>query len=91
MPLVFSCELEGRVHRGIVHVTVREGKKHEVRKMFAAIGVPVERLCRIRMGGLLLPGDLPMGAGRPIAPVDVERAFGASGSSLPETVAPGAA
>ncbi|UFA51225.1 pseudouridine synthase [Deinococcus radiophilus] len=39
---------------------LREGRKRQVRRMFAAIGCPVDRLLRYRVGGLWL-GDLGSG------------------------------
>ncbi|WP_261663916.1 pseudouridine synthase [Deinococcus sp. Marseille-Q6407] len=39
---------------------LREGRKRQVRRMFAAVGCPVDRLLRFRVGGLWL-GDLGPG------------------------------
>ncbi|MDO4263528.1 MAG: pseudouridine synthase, partial [Deinococcus sp.] len=39
---------------------LREGRKRQVRRMFAAVGCPVDRLLRYRVGGLWL-GDLGPG------------------------------
>ncbi len=44
-----------------VHLTITEGKFHQVKRMFAAIGNDVLYLRRISMGGLRLPEDLPLG------------------------------
>lgn len=44
-------------------VTLTQGWKRQVRRMFAALGVPVERLVRVRVGTLRL-GDLRPGATR---------------------------
>lgn len=45
-----------------VSVTIREGKYRQVRKMTAAVGFPVVRLIRVRIGhvhlGTLLPGEV---------------------------------
>jgi len=41
-------------------LTITEGKNRQVRRMFEAIGHPVLKLVRIRIGGLAL-GDLPVG------------------------------
>jgi 16S rRNA pseudouridine516 synthase len=43
------------------YVTVTEGRYHQVRRMFAAIGNHVEALHRNRIGGLELPADLAAG------------------------------
>ena len=45
-------------------VTVGEGRYHQVRRMFAAVGNRVVTLHRDRIGGLDLPADLPPGAYR---------------------------
>ena len=43
-----------------LEVTIREGRKHQVRRMLEAVGHPVIKLTRIRMGPLAL-GDLGPG------------------------------
>jgi 16S rRNA pseudouridine516 synthase len=43
------------------HLTVTEGRYHQVRRMFAAAGNHVAALHRDRIGGLDLPDDLPAG------------------------------
>jgi 16S rRNA pseudouridine516 synthase len=45
-------------------LTVTEGRYHQVRRMFSAVGNGVLRLHRDRVGGLSLPADLPPGAWR---------------------------
>jgi 23S rRNA pseudouridine2605 synthase len=55
-----------------VEVTVVEGRKHQVRHMFDAVGHRVQRLRRIRYGGVEL-GPLPPGALRSLTPREVER------------------
>jgi 23S rRNA pseudouridine2605 synthase len=54
-------------------VTLATGWKRQVRRMFAAIGAPVDRLIRVRMGPLRL-GDLAIGAVRPLT-ADERRAL----------------
>jgi 23S rRNA pseudouridine2605 synthase len=44
-------------------VTITEGRKHEVRRLCAALGLGVERLVRVRFGPVEL-GDLPAGQTR---------------------------
>ncbi len=49
-----------------IEVTIREGKYHQVKRMFAAVGKEVTFLKRIRMGTLVLDPELPEGAYRPL-------------------------
>jgi pseudouridine synthase len=63
-----------------VEVTVVEGRKHQVRKMLEAIGHPVQRLRRIRYGGVEL-GSLASGRFRALTAEEVGRLRRACGSS----------
>jgi pseudouridine synthase len=58
-----------------VRLRVGEGRKHEVRRIFAAGGYHVERLVRTRLGSLSLDG-LPVGASRLLPPAVVEALAG---------------
>lgn len=49
-----------------VEVTIYEGKFHQVKNMFEAVGKPVLYLRRISMGPLKLPDDLAPGCWRPL-------------------------
>ena len=49
-------------------LTITEGRYHQVRRMFAAVGNHVTALHRDRVGGLSLPDDLEPGAWRLLAP-----------------------
>ena len=56
-------------------VTLRQGIKRQVRRMFSAVGVQVERLIRVRFGTVML-GDMKAGDVRPLSAVerrDLER------------------
>ncbi|MBF0306954.1 MAG: hypothetical protein HQL41_15030, partial [Alphaproteobacteria bacterium] len=57
-----------------VRVTLWEGRYHQLRRMFAALGNHVESLHRTTIGGLTL-GDLPSGQWRPLGPEDVALVF----------------
>ena len=46
-------------HTGIV--TLREGRYHQIKRMFGCFGGKVVRLHRLAMGNLFLPEDLPEG------------------------------
>jgi len=52
-------------------VTVTEGRYHQVRRMFAAVGNHVTALHRDRVGSLALPDDLPAGQYRILSEQDV--------------------
>ena len=56
-------------------LTVTEGRYHQVRRMFAAVGNHVETLHRERMGGLVLPDDLAPGDWRLMTPEEVDLIF----------------
>ena len=52
--------------------TLTQGWKRQLRRMFGAVGAPIERLVRVRIGGVRL-GNLRSGATRPLRPEDVTR------------------
>jgi 16S rRNA pseudouridine516 synthase len=52
-------------------VTLTEGRYHQVRRMFAAVGNHVTALHRDQVGGLTLPDDLPAGQYRILGPADL--------------------
>ena len=54
-----------------VYVTLTEGRYHQVRRMFAAVGNHVTALHRNRIGGLELPADLPAGEYRILDEADL--------------------
>ncbi|WP_142849131.1 pseudouridine synthase [Telmatospirillum sp. J64-1] len=55
-------------------LTIREGRYHQVRRMFAAVGNHVQSLRRVRVGALDL-GDLPEGEWRAATEEDVAKVF----------------
>lgn len=57
-----------------VRLTLHEGRYHQVRRMFAAVGNHVEALHRERVGGLTL-GDLPLDEWRILGDEDRARLF----------------
>ncbi len=75
LPVDFEAEGE----TGAV-VTLHEGRYHQVRRMFAAIGNHVTALHRDRVGGLDLPDDLAPGAYRILDEADIAAVF-AGGSA----------
>ncbi len=54
-----------------VRVLMREGRKREVRRIFDAVGHPVRRLVRERLGPIRL-GDLPTGKWRELSAKELE-------------------
>lgn len=56
-------------------VTLTEGRYHQVRRMFAAVGNHVTALHRDRVGGLDLPADLAAGSYRMMTTDDVAAVF----------------
>jgi len=54
-----------------LRITLREGRKRQLRRMLDAIGHPVRRLIRIRMGPLEL-GNLPVGRWRELTKQEVQ-------------------
>ena len=57
------------------HLTIHEGRYHQVRRMFAAVGNHVDALHRDRVGGLELPADLAPGTYRLMSDADLEAVF----------------
>jgi 16S rRNA pseudouridine516 synthase len=56
-------------------LTITEGRYHQVRRMFAAIGNHVNALHRDQLGGLALPDDLAPGDWRLMTEADVSAVF----------------
>lgn len=55
----------------VVTLTIREGRKRQVRRMLSAVGHPVRTLARIAFGPLTDEG-LPIGSTRELSPAEVE-------------------
>lgn len=60
-------------------LTLHEGRYHQVRRMFAAVGNHVEALHRSHVGGLGL-ADLAAGEWRPLGQVDLQVLFAGTGA-----------
>ena len=56
-------------------LTLHEGRYHQVRRMFAAVGNHVEALHRVSVGGLVL-GNLPAGEWRMLGEGEIAAIFG---------------
>jgi 23S rRNA pseudouridine2605 synthase len=61
-----------RLGRGRVELVLHEGRKHQVKRMLAAVGHPVARLHRSAYAGLTLEGLEP-GACRELEPFEVDQ------------------
>jgi 23S rRNA pseudouridine2605 synthase len=75
-PPPVEIERSADEHGRWLRVRVGEGRKHEVRRLFAAGGYHVERLVRTRLGSLSLDG-LRQGEWRSLKPAEVEALAGA--------------
>ena len=56
---------------GKVYITIHEGKKRQIRRMFEAVGLTVKNLKRIRINNLHLPPDLPAGKYKMVKKEDI--------------------
>jgi 23S rRNA pseudouridine2605 synthase len=63
----------------LVEIVLTEGRKREVRRMLAAVGLPVERLARVAFDGVEI-GDLRQGKWRPLTQREISRLYAAVGS-----------
>jgi 23S rRNA pseudouridine2605 synthase len=57
---------------GVLELTLREGRKRQIRRMCAHIGHPVKKLSRVAFGPLRL-GSLAVGGARRLSPAEVQR------------------
>ncbi len=65
-----------------VRVTIHQGWKRQIRRMFGEVGAPVRRLVRVRIGALRLE-DLVSGEVRPLTVPEVRR-LGQPGPPVPQ-------
>ncbi len=56
-----------------IHLTIREGKFHQVKRMFLAVGKEVLYLKRIAMGSICLPETLKLGSYRALTEQEIEQ------------------
>ncbi len=59
-----------RAGSSVIDITVHEGRNRQVRRMFEAVGHPVQALVRLRFGPIAL-GDLPVGHSRSLTPKEL--------------------
>jgi len=62
--------VDARQDRGALRIVMTEGRKREVRRMLAGVGLSVRRLVRLRVGPILL-GNLPPAQVRELTPAEV--------------------
>ncbi len=62
-----------RISEHVIHMTLTEGKYHQVKRMVAAISNRVEALKRIQIGDLQLPHDLAVGHWRWLSDSDMAK------------------
>ncbi len=63
--------IKGNQHSTLVEITIHEGKNRQVRKMFAAVGNPVQTLERVAIGNIRL-GRLKQGHYRKLTKEEIE-------------------
>ena len=61
LPTGMTYPAKVKTKSGKVYITIHEGKKRQVRRMFSAVGLTVINLKRVRINNLLLPKDLALG------------------------------
>jgi 23S rRNA pseudouridine2605 synthase len=71
----------------LLRVTMREGRKREVRRLFETVGHPVRRLVRQRYGPVVL-GRLGPGQWRPLSRREVEQLPGPAGADPSQPITP---
>ena len=59
----------------MVRVTISEGKYHQVKRMFAALGYRVTALKREQIGALMLDEGLAIGETRPMSGEEAQKVF----------------
>jgi 23S rRNA pseudouridine2605 synthase len=72
--------LESRDGQAIVHIALHEGRQRQVRHMFDAVGHPVIRLRRVRIGPIA-DENLTTGYWRELTPGEIARVRRAAGLS----------
>ena len=75
LPVSMEIEQGALVSAPVVLVTLTEGRYHQVRRMFAAMGNHVSALHRFQAGGLVLPGDLAAGKYRVLGQDEIAAIF----------------
>ncbi|MBQ2432672.1 MAG: 16S rRNA pseudouridine(516) synthase, partial [Peptococcaceae bacterium] len=69
------CKAAGLEIRGeyTAIVTLKEGRYHQIKRMFGCFGAKVVELHRVAMGDLYLPSDLPEGQCRELTETELNK------------------
>ena len=70
LPAVLTILLSGPVSE--IEVTIHEGRFHQIKRMFEAVGCKVTYLKRLSMGSLVLDETLPLGEYRSLTEAELE-------------------
>ena len=70
LPAVLTILLSGPVSE--IEVTIHEGRFHQIKRMFEAVGCKVTYLKRLSMGSLVLDETLPPEESRPLTEAELE-------------------
>lgn len=70
--VVDSAELLGELYECWITITIYEGKYHQIKRMFQAVGKQVVYLKRVSMGPLKLDESLPIGSYRELTEEELE-------------------
>lgn len=76
-------ELGSAADKTLIELVLAEGRKREVRRMLAAVDIPLERLARVKIGPLPL-GDISPGKFRPLTGAEVRALYAAVDLRGPE-------
>lgn len=71
-PILAGCDVDADAVISEIELTITEGKFHQVKRMFQAVGKEVIYLKRISMGTLTLPEDLKAGEYRALTAEELE-------------------
>ena len=71
LEILERCNTNGKMSTN-VHLTIREGKFHQVKRMMEAVGCPVLYLKRMTMGPIALDETLAVGQYRPLTEQELE-------------------
>lgn len=75
-PAIVSTDFSGSEGE----ITITEGKFHQIKRMFAAVGSEITSLSRVSFAGITLDESLPTGGWRYLTPEEIEK-FTSAGKS----------